>query len=197
MFLPALPLYILLLGTILNCAASRGADGARPVWLKAGLLLLVIGYAVSNARAAAIPPPPGRQEILAEWYAEPVAGGQTLRDWVEANVPTGQVIMSANGQATGYFLRRATVSMVGANYSRVRWECEEVKKQMRTYGAKYLILYKPSPAAPPDPLLTESEFVAAAVSGRPPCGFVVAVESPHVRILEMAEAPTAWHGETQ
>lgn len=187
-FLPALPLYLLLMGIVLSRSAPRGASDPRSRWLKAGLLLFVGGYVGGNARAVSLPPPPGRLEVLATWYAEPIAGGQILRDWVEANIPEGQVIMSASGQATGYFLRRAAVSMAGATYSRVRWECDEVKKQMKTYGVKYLILYKPSPAFI-DPLPAESKFVGAAVSGPPPCGFVVAAEGPHVRILEMAGAP--------
>ncbi|HVG30745.1 MAG TPA: hypothetical protein VM864_13640 [Pyrinomonadaceae bacterium] len=183
MFLPALPHYLLLLGTFMSRPISPLPPGARGRWLKAALLAVIVGYVGSNAREVSERPPPARHELLATQFAEPTAGGRPLREWVESNIPAGDVIMAADGQATGHLLRRPTVSMVEAQYSRVRWECDEVKKQFKTYGVKYLILYKPSAAITQDPLMAESEFVAAAVSRTPPCGFTVAAENPYVRIL--------------
>jgi hypothetical protein len=191
MFLPMLPLYLLLIGISLNRLISRRLTGAQGRWLKAGFLLVIIGYVGSNARELSRRPSPARHELLAMQYREPTAGGQPLREWVESNIPAGDVIMAANGQATGYLLRRPTVSMVEAQYSRVRWECDEVKKQIKTYGARYLILYKPASAVTEDPLMAESEFVSTAVSQKPPpCGFIVAAENSYVRILEIGGAPT-------
>jgi hypothetical protein len=60
---------------------------------------------------------------------------------------------------------------------------------MRRFGARYLILYRH-----PDNdshLLEESRFAAAAASGQPGCGFVIASENQDVRILEIAPLPGA------
>jgi hypothetical protein len=157
--------------------------------MKAGLLAFVVGYVGSNARELIRTPPPARHELLAAKFAEPDADGRPLREWVESNIPEDAVIMAADGQATGHLLRRPTLTVVEAQYSPVRWGCDEVKRQMETYGARYLILYKPS-AETEDPLLSESEFVSTAVTRQPPCGFVVAAENSSVRVLEIGGAST-------
>jgi hypothetical protein len=186
MFFPALPLYLLLLGLALSSLQSRLLEGARnflPLW-KPALLLLVVGYAGVNARDLYQPRAPAPHEVLAAMYAQPAADGQPLIKWVESNIGARDVIVATDGQATGYLLHRPTVSMIGAHYSPVRWECDEVNQEMRRFGSTYVILYKPSSARDDSFLLDESQFVASSVSGQPLCGFAVAAENSNVRILK-------------
>jgi hypothetical protein len=201
MFLPVLPLYLLLLGMGVNRVARGGradAPSASPLesrWLKLALLLVIAASASVNARDLYEPRVPAPHEILAGLYAQPVAGGQPLLKWVESNIGADDVVVATDGQATGYLLHRPTISMVGPHYSPVRWECDEVKEQMRRFKSSYVILYKPPPTPSPTPaddfLVAGSQFVAAAASREPPCGFVVSVENPGVRILKLGGAEPA------
>jgi hypothetical protein len=76
---------------------------------------------------------------------------------------------------------------VSAEHSAARWECEDVKNQMRRFHASFVILPKASPSMDEDALLAESGFVSAALSAQPPCGFAVAAENADIRILTIAE----------
>jgi len=145
MFLPILPLYLLLLGMGINRLTACWPASAQSAWLKAGLLLVIVGYVGLNAHDLHRPFAPPRHEILAPLYAKSAADGQPLLKWVESNINAGDTIMAADGQGTGYLLNRRTIGMVTASYSPVRWECDEVKNQMKRFGASYLILYKLSP----------------------------------------------------
>jgi hypothetical protein len=184
MFLPMLPPYLLLLGMGVNRLTSRWPASAQGAWLRTGLLLVTIGYVGVNARDLYERPSPARHEILAAQYAKPMADGRPLREWVESHISVGDAIVAADGQATGYLLHRPTISMVGAESSPVRWECDEVREQMKRFRATFVVLYKPSSIIDKDMLLEESWFVATSVSQQPPCGFVIAAENPNVRILE-------------
>ena len=117
---------------------------------------------------------PVRLKILAAEFDEPdLAGrpldvaGHPLKDWVETHIPASQTVVAADGQATGYLLHRPTISMVSAEHSAARWECEDVKNQMRRFHASFVILPKASPSMDEDALLAESGFVSAALSARP------------------------------
>jgi hypothetical protein len=183
MFLPILPLYILLFGLALHWLLSRARLSGEQIWLRAALSVFVIGYIGVNARDLNMPQPETRQEYLAGLFAEQSADGQPLSDWVNAHVAPAAVIAAQDGQAIGYLLHRRTLGLVESEYSAERWECPEIRKQMNRFGAHYLILYRH-----PDhntPLLEESSFAAAAASGQPGCGFVIASENQDVRILEI------------
>lgn len=196
MFLPVLPLYLLLLAMGLHWLAPRWPTRARIVSpLLRALLFAIVGYAGINARDFREPRAPAPHEILEDLYAQPMAGGQPLLKWVESNIGPNDVIVATDGQATGYLLHRPTISMVGPHFSPVRWECDEVKKQMQRFKSTYVILYKPPPTPSPTSsdafLLGESRFVAAATVREPPCGFIVSAENSGVRILKLGAAEQA------
>ena len=162
---------------------ARRPAAARGMALNASLLLLAGGYAGANARDLYEPSPAPQHEILAALYSQPCAGGRPLLQWVEANIPASGAVVAAYGQATGYLLRRPTLSMVASEYSPMHWEAGEVEREMERFNAKYLVLYKPTPVLGRDVLLTESRFLAAAALDQPPPGFVIAAENAAVRIL--------------
>jgi hypothetical protein len=196
MFLPVLPVYLLLLGMGLHWLTLGWPARSRIVSpMLIALLIATAGYAGVNARDFLEPHTLAPHQILATLYAQPTAGGQPLLEWVDANIRTNDVIVATDGQATGYLLHRPTISMIGAHYSPVRWECEEVKKQMQRFTSSYAIVYKPpsTPSLTPSDgfLLDESRFVAAAAMGEPPCGFVAAAENSAVRILKLGAAEPA------
>jgi hypothetical protein len=183
MFLPVLPLYILLFGLFLHWLLSRTRFSGGQIWLRAALCVFVVGYIGVNARDLKMPQPESRQEYLSGLFAERIADGQRLSDWANAHIAPATAIAAQNGQATGYLLHRRTLGLVEREYSGERWECPEIREQMNRFGARYLILYRN-----PDHnshLLEESSFAATASSGQPGCGFVIASENQDVRILEI------------
>jgi len=189
MFLPVLPLYILLFGLALHWLLSRALFSGEQIWLRAALCVFVIGYIGVNARDLNMSQTETRQEYLAGLFAERTADGQLLSDWVNAHVAPAAIIAAQDGQAIGYLLHRRTLGLVESEYSYERWECPEIRTQMNRFGAHYLILYRH-----PDHntlLLEESSFAAAAASGQPGCGFVIASENQDVRILEIEPLPGA------
>jgi hypothetical protein len=148
------------------------------------LLLLSLGYAGVNARDLYRSTEPSPHEALAGLYDLPSTyPNQPLMRWVESNIPPASTIVAEDGQATGYLLRRPTLSLVDAEYSPVRWDCKRVRDEMLRFRADWLILYKSSLNSRRS-LLNESPFLAAAASQRPPCGFTVAAENSAVRILK-------------
>jgi hypothetical protein len=181
MFLPVLPLYILLFGLFLHWLLSRTRFSGGQIWLRAALCVFVIGYIGVNAQDLNMPQPESRQEYLSGLFAERTADGQRLSDWANAHIAPETVIAAQDGQETGYLLHRRTLGLVEREYSSERWECPEIREQMNRFGARYLILYRH-----PDhnsQLLEESSFAAKAASGQPGCGFVIAAENQDVRIL--------------
>jgi hypothetical protein len=179
MFVPVLPLYFILLGVGLSRLDSNS------MLAKLALALVIIGSVGVNARDFYDPPSEAPHRILQARFAET----PSLLNWVESNIGKNEVISAAGGQPTGYLLRRPTLSLVGAQYSAVRWECAEVQSAMQVFHSKYLILYKPPPSASDDFLLGESRFVAEAASHEPPCGFSVSAENAGVRILKAVGGP--------
>ena len=181
MFLPMLPLYLLIIGTALSSLTPS-------MLLKSAVLLSVIGYLGSNARDLYQPPAVPQYQILATEYAEPIIGGQSLLDWVQSHVLPADRLFAEEGQATGYFLHRPAISMVGPKYSPIRWDCETVRTEMRRFGAFYLILYKASSNVDDLELLASSSFLTGAASETPACGFAIGAENADVRILELPRA---------
>jgi hypothetical protein len=187
-FLPMLPLYLLFLGTCANWSIPPTCGRARKALASALLVIFVGGYIGTGLRELAAPCAPARHEILASLYAQPTADGQPLLKWVESHLRANDPIVAADGQATGYLLQRPTIGMPNSDYTLVRWECQEVARLMRQFGAGYLIVYKPDPRANDDWLLTQSRFIASSASGKPSCGFDIAAENSGVLVLARGSA---------
>jgi dolichyl-phosphate-mannose-protein mannosyltransferase len=191
MFLPVLPLYLLLFGLALHWLISRAQFRGEQIWFRVTLCALLIGYIGVNARDLKTPKPISRLDLLSGQLAERTAEGQRLSDWMNAHIDPAAVIAAQDGQITGFLLHRRTLGLVESEYSLERWECPEIRRQMNRFGARYLILYRN-----PDKgslLLQESNFAAQSASGQPSCGFAIAAENPDVRILKI-ESTTAATG---
>jgi len=183
MFVPLFPLYLLALGTGLSWLMSQRSSGVHSALLKAGILVMVAGYVGSNARDLRLPLASSEYKTLAQQYAKPAENGRPLLEWINSNIGPRETIAASEGQATGYLLRRPMLSLIDPTYSPVHWDCNEVKKQMERFGARYLILYKSLSTFAQDRLFQDSHFLSSATSQHPSCGFVVAAENPDVRIL--------------
>jgi hypothetical protein len=186
MFLPMLPLYLLILGHGLSWLSSHWSAGASSLMFKAVVSLSLLGYLGSNARDLREPLKPAEYEVLAKEFAEPIANGQSLRSWVQEHILPTDRIFAEDGQATGYLLQRPTVSLVGPRYSRMRWECDPLQREMGRFRAHYLVLYKNPTNLDDLELLSTSTFLSGVRAQIPTCGFIVGAENNDVRILEFS-----------
>ena len=196
MFVPLVPCYLLVLALLLT-------SWRQSKILMGGLAAIVVCTAAINARDLSIPDPRTRPLVLADLMAKPASDGRSLRQWIDANIGVNEAIVAADGQATAHLLGRPTVSMVPADFSMVRWECGEIRKQMERFQARYLILYKAFPPGSPendDFLVEKSRFIGGTAEQQQACGFMVAEENSGVRVLRIntgynpavGETPTIW-----
>jgi hypothetical protein len=178
MFMPLMPLYILLFALAISELDRRLRIQApnAALALTAGLVLVAVGYAAVNARDLAMPYSLAPHEALAELYAMPTQNGQPMIDWVHQVVPSNEAILSEDSQGTGFLLNRPTVGMTTAEYSNERWECETIRPVMNRFHIRYVVLYRNSS-------LPESHFVADSIAGHPPCGFAIAAQSSAIVVL--------------
>ena len=187
MFLPMLPLCLLLLGKGLSWLAACSASGWRRMLLTFGMLSGAVGYVGANTRDLYAPETLPEYKLLAREYTDPVAGGSALLDWIQSHVSPADPVFAEDGQATGYLLHRSIVSMVGPRYSPVRWECPTIRSEMQRFGARYLVVYKVPMTSDNLELVASSTFLADAVTHSPDCGFVLAAENSAVRVLELTD----------
>jgi hypothetical protein len=187
MFLPMLPLWAIALGFLISRLdrASSGGGPGRLVF-RTALCLTILGYAAANLSnlIEIAKPRPAPHQVVEARLAGPMQGGGTVRSWIEANIPDRATILSSDGQATGYALRRKTVSLVPAEYSEQNWDEAALDHLMLRYGAEYLILYPKSS----DPVQTESAFLAALLHGKMPPWLSLAAANPEVRVFRRAAA---------
>jgi hypothetical protein len=183
MFLPVLPLYLLLFALLVQWLISRAKFRGGQIGFRIALCALAIGSIGVNARDLETPQPKTRLDYLAALFDEQTAARERLSDWVTGHIAPATVIAAQDGQATGYLLHRRTLGLIESEYSAERWECPEIRSQMNRFDAHYLILYRHKDRN--SHLLEESSFANVAASGEPGCGFAVAAENPDVRILEI------------
>lgn len=181
MLYPVLPWILLLFsGVLARCLGGMGRNSRR--WAFAIVLLAAVTpYVILNAREIADHlRASGPDRIVRSQFLTPYQG-VSLLEWFDHNVPYDAVIVAENGQATGYALKRRTISLVGLQYSNQHWEESDVRRVMERYGAEYLITY---PGLDPrtDSVQTESRFLAHLKQDWEPGWLRVAAQNATVKI---------------
>lgn len=181
MFYPIFPALLLLFGIVLS--EGEKFSSLKP-WYRAafsiGLLLMTCTYLSINARSYLEQPPLAPHEIVKRQLDGEIEPGVTLRSWIENNVPRDQAIVANRGQATGYLLQRKTVSLVSQEYSDQPWDEQAVRSLMRTYDARFLILYTDGPDIR---VLSESPFLTELSRGTLPNWLMLATRSREVMVF--------------
>ena len=180
MFVPMLPCYLLLFGMIFGRIPGS-------LFSYGSMAILVISYSVINFQDFDDTPyPRPRHQVVAGLLAQ-ATDGRSMRAWLDSNVAPDEVIAAVDGQAVGYLVKRPTLSLVPPVYSPVRWECEDILREMARFKARYLIVFKSFPAGSPENESSyppESKFIAGSVQEQLACGFTIAAENKGVRILK-------------
>ncbi len=191
MFVPIVPLYLLLFAMLLTALYERIALPSLRFAQIAAVCLFVLGVACANGRDFARVRQPAHYAVVASLFNGPTSANQTLLDWVHQNTARGEVFLAEDGQATGFALGYPTIGMVDSEYSRINWNCNTVLQTLRQFHARYVILYRSGSSASEGKngidanavLTAESPFVSKALGNQVPCGFAIAAENSHVRIL--------------
>ncbi len=180
LFVPLLPIYLMLLALALNkMQVSR-----QKVFL-ASLAALIAGYAGVNARDLREALQPAEHRVIAAQLSAPAADGNPLRSWIDLSLKPQEPIFTQLGQAAGYLLGRPTIALAQPYFSRVEWDCTTIRTEMQRFRSRRLLLFRPTSGVDASALLSSNRVVQEAVGpGQPPCGFVIAAENANARILE-------------
>jgi hypothetical protein len=162
MFLPALPLLLLAFASMIE-PPPRTALASR-MFALAGFA----AYALCGPLNFKVPAPPSGHVEVASRLVLPAHDGKPLADWIDGHIGPHEPIMAADGQATGHWLHRPTVSLVGVEYSDLVWNEAAIEQTMDRFGIRYLILYRKASGGEKD-----SPFLMSLVGGAP---------APHLRL---------------
>jgi hypothetical protein len=92
-----------------------------------------------------------------------------------------QVIVANRGQASEYVLQRNTVSLITREYSDQLWDEPAMHSLMRTFGARFLILYTGDAAS--TGALAESPFLTGLAQGTSPSWLTLATRNHDVLVF--------------
>lgn len=179
MFVPVLP-EVLLVAGLLWSQASASSQLSR-AWKATALAPLAAGFFGGNVFSHVQPPRARPHRMVADAMALSTSTGVPLSTWIEASIPPNAVIFAAEGQATGYALKRMTVSAIGREYSAVSWDEREVRETMSRFGAEYLLIY-PQVMVSGSADRLESEFLRLLGSRNPPRWLELVAENPRVLV---------------
>jgi hypothetical protein len=184
---PMLALLFLLIGMGITLVAPHmGRSGMGRATVASAALLLGC-YLFLNVRDILRPLRSGSAFLnrqIAEYLEAPMASGESLRSWIDANMPAEAHIIAADGQATAHVLHRKAVSLVSHEYSPQNWEGPQMLELMTGFQADFLILYRGTPSRAAPEVQAESEFLTALAEGRQaPDWLHLAAENPHVKIF--------------
>jgi hypothetical protein len=109
-------------------------------WHRVAIVLFLFGYGTMNIQSLRMPLTYPHQ-IVSRWLGMRTETGQTLLAWINHNISQKAVIVSEEGQATGYVLHRDTVSLVAPVYSHALWNDRQIHNVMDAFHADYLFVY--------------------------------------------------------
>lgn len=176
MFVPVLPEVLLVAGLVWS--GIRESKESSRAWSLVASSLLAVGFLGGNLFSLARRPRSPGHRTVADSIALPTRSGVPLSTWMETSIPRDAVVFAVDGQATGYALRRKTVSAIGRKFTTATWGEAEVRQTMSRFGAEFLIVY-PQIAATGG---LDSEFLRRLARRAPPRWLHVAAENPRVLI---------------
>jgi MFS family permease len=166
MFVPMVPVIALLAGI----ALTHILDGATPASarvVRGAFATAFLVYLVMNLSAVRYPQA-DRAHLVQTDLSARTSDGRSVRDVVRHLVGPDGVVVANNGQAVGYVLDRATISLPGPRYSKVRWNERALRRLVDRYHAKVVLITAPDSAQPADDDLIPTVFVQRLAQGMSP-----------------------------
>jgi len=169
MFVPLLPLLILLIGL-----AAHGilTTRARPNASRTAALLALGAslcfYVIVNVFLVLRPPSPSDPSSITRIMIAPPVEGISAHSMVRSLTGPAGVIVANNGQAVGHVLGRPTVSLVGSHYSAMEWNEKAVRQAVHQFNALAIVIYVPTAAQWNNDDFVPSPFVRQLAQGDAP-----------------------------
>jgi hypothetical protein len=183
----AIPAMALLVGCLYPRESQSDAMKPPSVYLKTILFVTLIGYISSHllvhTQYLSSHQKDNPSIAIRDWLSTSVEGEKTISDWIEQNISPDETIIAIDGQATGYVLKRKTVSICSHLFSRYRWDEKRFSQVARTYGVRYFIFFPRSGTV--QFIIKESPFIADILEDRLPTWMSVAVKSNECRIISL------------
>lgn len=179
MFLPLLPVFLISIVTVWSLVTD--SEPHPKVWHRLAWAVFLVGYGAMNVQNIWMPYTSPHQTVSA-WLEMPMDTGQPLTAWIRDNIADESVIVSEDGQATGYVLHRKTISLVPPVFSRTLWNDTQIQKVMQSFNAEYLLVY----TAPENDELqqhNDSPFLKYLADGSAPPWLFLAAENPRIRVF--------------
>ena len=161
MFVPMLPLTLILIACGLDAVRSRLSSIARPMQLAAagGIALLICGYVLLNVPRALSPVNNSRTERIRASLFDDESTGQSAERVLRATLGAHRRILANDGQAIGHLSRIETVSLVSMEYSKTAWTEGELQNAASTFDVGAVVIRRPDSEEAEDADIVPSEFV--------------------------------------
>jgi hypothetical protein len=178
MFLPLIPLLMLLLGVALRALLSAPARQS----ISHRLALFALGgsfccYVILNIVMDVRPPTDYAPPSVAGILDSPSVEGRTARAAVLELVDPSRVVVANYGQTVGYALGRPTVSLVDQSFSALEWNEQAVHDVVDRYDAAAIVIYV-------NKLFMPSAFVRQLAQGQAPSWVKLTYRSSEFLVYE-------------
>jgi hypothetical protein len=164
MYVPVLPHLIALLACGIAFFIRRLRVGTYSRLVPAMVLCLLLGYVIGNS-ISRISLGPDQYERTEEAMLRPDEAGSSIKQLLDLELKAGEVIAATNGQAAGYVLNHATLSLVGRPYSLVTWNAPKLRMELARFAVTHLLVFRDIAL---DPVIGQSPFLAGLAAGQSP-----------------------------
>jgi hypothetical protein len=188
MLYPLLPLTVLLLAAgyewIARCLPPQSWT-PRAWFAFAAALYGTCLVTNSYANLTYVPRQP--VQAIHELLKERLESGESLRSWLNANVPKEATIVASEGQATAYLLNRKTVSLVEEAFSDQTWDENAVRLLMFSHDTRFLLLYAKQ-SNEVGSVLAESPILQSLARGEVPSWLTLVAETLNTKVYRFRAA---------
>lgn len=163
LFIPFLPVLLLVLALILNTLIRKEQTLRVSLMGVAAMLLFSMGYAGIHARNLLVPGKIGNDAVVTDSLSATLIGEESSLIWIKKNIPKTAVLMANEGQALHYVLKNPVVALADSEYSVVSWNEETLKQYANQFNGEFCFLFKNN-----DPVFKESPFLSGLLAGKAP-----------------------------
>lgn len=162
---------------LIGCAALFQLGGDRMGRIAA--LACVFAVVMVNGRSLLAARLSDQSSLPVDLLRQQVHPGLSIGAYINQTIPRKSVLVSTEGQAVYYLLKRPVVSIIEPQYSLHTWDESDVKSVMQSFGAEYFLVF-PGAGKMRAPEQDASQFLRALTEGHPPSWLTVAARTPGV-----------------
>jgi hypothetical protein len=142
LFFPVIPLALVLAGLAITAVQRRipvrwGERCWCGFWLAVAVVHAALHFSVPSSAAV-----PTELDEISRVLDRKVTAAETGRQVILSLTGEHGVVMSNEGQASGYSLNRPTISLVIPKFSSIEWTQSNVRANMKSFSVRALVVYK-------------------------------------------------------